>query len=261
MPVNQQSQIFPRLKPQALPVQILDLTLIQLSNYRWSWRSMLITGMIAPLVSIAALGLFARQSGAQVLGYILTGNLVMSLMFEIQGKVCSNFAFMRTKGTFSYFASLPIQRFTLVLATVVSYLILSIPSLLIIIVAGSLYLGISIHPHPILLVAIPLIAIPMAGIGAWIGVSTRTPEESGPISLLVTFIAVGLGPVVIPPEQLPQFMILLGRLSPATYAASALRQTLLGPLTPQIIVDLLVLCLFSALFFWLALMKMEWRQV
>jgi ABC-2 type transport system permease protein len=54
-------------------------------------------------------------------------------------------------------------------------------------------------------------------------------------------------------------MVTLGRLSPATYAASALRQTLLGPLTGQIVIDIVALLIAGALAFWLAARKMDWR--
>lgn len=91
------------------------------------------------------------------------------------------------------------------------------------------------------------------------GLSARSPEEAGSISLLVTFAAVAIGPVVIPPDRLPSWMNLLGNFSPATYAASALRQTLLGPVTEKMILDFCVLIVFSALTFWLVGRKMEWR--
>lgn len=55
-------------------------------------------------------------------------------------------------------------------------------------------------------------------------------------------------------------MLALGRLSPATYAASALRQALLGPLTGQIVVDLVVLAGVTVVVFWLVGRKMDWRQ-
>lgn len=80
------------------------------------------------------------------------------------------------------------------------------------------------------------------------------------ISLLVTFLLVGLGPVVIPPNRLPRFMILLGYLSPATYAASALRQTLLGPLTGEIVIDLALLAAFGIVSLWVVGRRMDWRQ-
>lgn len=51
-----------------------------------------------------------------------------------------------------------------------------------------------------------------------------------------------LGPVIVPPERLPGFMLFLGYFSPATYAASALRQVMIGPVTARLAVDLFVLC-------------------
>jgi ABC-2 type transport system permease protein len=66
--------------------------------------------------------------------------------------------------------------------------------------------------------------------------------------------------VLIPPDRLPGIMLILGRLSPATYAASALRQALLGPLTEQIVFDLAVLAGVTMVVFLLVGRKMDWRQ-
>ncbi len=100
----------------------------------------------------------------------------------------------------------------------------------------------------------------MAGIGALIGSIARTPQEAGSLSLLLTLVMLGLGPVLIPPSRLPDVMLVLGRFSPATYAASALRQALLGPLTGQIFLDLAALTGVAAVVLWLVGRKMDWRQ-
>jgi ABC-2 type transport system permease protein len=73
-------------------------------------------------------------------------------------------------------------------------------------------------------------------------------------------VMLGLGPVLIPPARLPDVMLILGRFSPATYAASALRQALIGPLTGQIALDLAVLAGVTMVVFWLVGRKMDWRQ-
>lgn len=65
--------------------------------------------------------------------------------------------------------------------------------------------------------------------------------------------------MVIPPDRLPGFMIVLGRLSPATYAASALRQTFLGPVTGQITIDLAVLLVAGLIVFGLVVKRLDWR--
>jgi ABC-2 type transport system permease protein len=222
------------LNPQTLPIQILDLLLMQLSNWRWTWRGMVIIGTIAPILSILALGIFAKDSGPQSLRYILVGNIVLALMFENQGKVSGNFAFMRAMGTLNYFASLPIRRYSLVAATVLAFLLLSLPALTATAIFGAWFLNIQPHPNLLLIIVIPLAAFPLAGIGALIGASARNPEEANSLSTLMTFVMLGLGPVLIPPDRLPEVMNFLGRLSPATYAASALQQALLGPLTTRI---------------------------
>jgi len=244
----------------AILIQLADLFLIQLSNWRWSWRSTLIVSTAAPLGSIIALGMFARSAGPEALAYVLTGNMVLSLMFENLDKVCSNFSYMREVGTLNYFATLPIQRYMLVLTSVLAFLTLSLPSLLVTICLGSLILGVSLAPHPVILLVIPLAAIPLSGIGALIGTSTRNPQEANSVSLLATLVLLGLGPVIVPPGRLPSIMLTLGRVSPATYAASALRQALLGPLTPHLWLDLAVLVGLSVVIFWLVGLEMDWRQ-
>jgi len=248
-----------RKRPSYL-TQLVDLTLNQLSNWRWSWRRMIVTGMIVPLASIIGIGIFARDAGPATLGYVLTGNVVVALMFENMGKVSGNFAYMRAMGTLNYFATLPIQRHALVIGSVMAFGLLSLPALLVTIFFGSFFLAVSLTIHPFILLVIPLVTIPLASLGALIGIRSHTPEEANYTSLLVTFILIALGPVIVPPERLPDFMIFLGRFSPATYAASALRQTLLGPMTSQFWLDLLILTLFSLFIAWLVTKKMDWRQ-
>jgi ABC-2 type transport system permease protein len=249
------------LKPQSLFNQLIDLTLIQLSNWRWSWRSMVIVGTLAPVISTAALGLFARASGERTLGYILTGNLVLALMFGTLDKVASNFAFMRFRGMLGYFATLPIHGYSLVAATVVAFFLLSLPTMAVTLVFGVLYLGLNTSISPALLVVLPLAALPLAGVGALIGARARSPEEAGSLSLLLSILLVGFGPVIVPPERLPPVLVLFGFLNPATYAASALRQALLGPLTPRILLDLALLLVLALAVLWLVGRVMDWRRV
>ncbi|MBW4504731.1 MAG: ABC transporter permease [Scytonema hyalinum WJT4-NPBG1] len=107
---------------------------------------------------------------------------------------------------------------------------------------------------------IPLCVLPLAGLGALIGTNARTPQESDSFSLLLTMVMLFIGPVIIPDNRLPDILLYIGRLSPATYAASALRQTLLGPITGQVVVDLTALVGFSLLTFWWVGLKLDWRQ-
>lgn len=241
-------------------VQFTSLLYIEMTNWRWSWRGMVVTGALAPLLSILGLGVFARDSGPLALAYVLTGNLVMSIMFGNMHAIAHHIVFLRFQGTLEYLATLPIRRSMLVLAILCAFLMLSAPSLISTLLLGIWFLGVPLQPHPLLLLVIPLCAVPLSGIGAFVGASVRTPEHSGSIMLIFTLLLSGLGPVLVPPDRLPPILILIGRLNPATYAASAMRQVLLGPITPQLWVDLGVLLGLGVVIFAIVSKKLDWRQ-
>ncbi|MET9600354.1 hypothetical protein [Streptomyces sp. NPDC006459] len=51
----------------------------------------------------------------------------------------------------------------------------------------------------------------------------------------------------------------ISHVSPTTYAASALRQVLVGPVTGRLWIDLLVLAVLSAVTLWFAGSRMQWK--
>jgi len=251
----------PRARRRAvLWVQVLDLFLIEMTNWRWSWRYMLLTATLTPMVGILGLGVFARDSGPEALAFVLTGNAVVSLIFGTMSNVESRFSFMRLRGGVDYYASLPVRRYALIVAVVLSFLLLSLPSLAVTVGLGAWILGIRISLHPAIVLVVPLCAVCMAGVGALIGCSVPEPSQGGAVNLLVTMIMMGLGPVIVPPDRLPGVLLVLGRLSPATYAASAFRQALLGPVTGQILIDLAVLAAISVVVLGVVGQVMDWRQ-
>jgi ABC-2 type transport system permease protein len=252
--------MLPTRNPLAPLAEWGDLVLIQLANWRWSWRGALLTGLITPLFGIAALGLFARPAGPEALRYVLSGNVVISLMFGTLGRVCSNFAYMRLAGSLDYFATLPIRRGGLVLATVAAFFLLALPAVLVTLGVGAWWLDVPLAIHPLLFLVIPVSAVPLAALGALIGTATRTPTDADTWSLLLTLALAGIGPVAVPPDRLPGVLLAVGRLSPATYAADALRQVLFGPVTADLALDLGVLCALAVAILALVTRLMDWRQ-
>lgn len=254
------STIQHKRKPPSLLVQLGDAFLIELTNWRWSWPFLLVTGMVAPVISIIALGVFAQNANKETLAYILTGNVVLSLIFGNLNTVQNHFTHMKVVGTWDYFATLNVRRYILVIAALFSFLLLSLPALIVTILFGSLYLGIPLSLNPLVCLVVPFSALSLAGIGALIGIMAHTPQEANNISLCLTLLLFGIGPVLIPASRLPRYMIIVGYFSPTTYAASALRQVLLGPLTPRILLDLAVLLVLSLATLWLVGYKMDWRK-
>jgi ABC-2 type transport system permease protein len=247
-------------KPPSLLVQLGDAFLIELTSWRWSWYFLLVGGIVAPVMGIVALGAFAQGASKDILGYILTGNVVLSLMFGNLDTVQSHFSYMRVVGTWDYFAALNVRRYILIIAALCSFLLLSLPTLVVTILFGSFYLGIPLSLSPLVCFVVPFSALSLAGIGAFIGIMANTPQEAKYIALCLTLLLFGIGPVVIPASRLPKFMLIVGYFSPTTYAASAFRQVLLGPLTPRIFLDLAVLVGLSLVTLWLVGYKMDWRK-
>ena len=91
------------------------------------------------------------------------------------------------------------------------------------------------------------------------GSLARTPEEAGSISLLLSLGLLSLGPVLVPPGRLPEFVAVAGYFSPATYAASALRQVLIGPVTGQLVRDAVVLAVLAAAVHLFVEWRVRWR--
>jgi len=242
----------PNRKPLPIGLQLLDLLCMELSNWRWSWQTMVLTATITPILSITALGSFAPDDDIEARTAILIGSAVMSLMFGNLGNVSSRFAYMRFSGVLDYYATLPVRRSLLILAVVLAFFLLSLPALFVTLSFGAWFLQLSLSPKLLLLLVVPLCVVPLTGVGAAIGAKAPTPEVAGGMTLLVTMLALFIGPVLLPVSRLPEIVQLVGFLSPATYAASALRQTLLEPITERMILDCGMLLGCSWITLWVA---------
>jgi ABC-2 type transport system permease protein len=240
--------------------EFVDLFLMEMTNWRWSWRLLVFGGAVAPLALMAGLGVFARDSGEAALRYVLTGNVVLTILLGNMDTLQSRFVFMRLTGALDYYGTLPIRRTSLIGAIVASFLLLSLPAIAVTVIFGSWMLGVPLDASPLLLIVLPLAAIPVAAIGALIGLVSPTPETGNLLRFVTAVTLIAIGPVLFPPERLPEIMQWLGRLSPATYAASALRQTLLGPVSSRLVLDLSVLLGFGAIGLWFVVRRLDWRR-
>lgn len=213
-----------------------------------------------PLFLVVLLGVFANTRDQGELVYILTGNMVIGLLFGTMTRIINRVEFLRFAGGLNFFATLPIQRFLFIFAMIASFLVFSLPSLAVTLTVGALWLQLPLALHPLLFLVIPLCTIPLAGVGVFLGLISRNWGEASSWGFVVSILFSVLGPVMIPPDRLPTALLWLGRLSPAPYAASALRQVVQGPVTEQIGIDLAMLAGMSVLLLWLVERKMNWRE-
>ena len=221
---------------------------------------MLLRGVLTPLLSLVALGVFAREVGREAVVYVVTGNIVVGLLFGTMDMVQSHITFLRFDGAMDYFATLPIDRPMLIMAMAAAFLLLSLPSLAITLVAGPMLLALPVHVSPWMALVIPLCAVALAGVGGVLGLIGRSRAESLNLGFIFTLLLTAMGPVVIPPDRLLASMRVLGLFVPSTYAASAFRQTLIGPVTGALVRDVVVLIAVAAVSLWLVGRRMAWRE-
>lgn len=238
-----------RQKSANLIVQLWDLLLIELTNWRWSWQSILLTSIITPCLNIFVMGMIAGDSDKEVVQYIFIGNVVFALIMSNLTNIQNHFVYMRFMGVLDFFVTLPIKRTILVLTMVMSFFILSLPSIVTTIFVGSLILDINLSLHPLLFLVIPCAILPISAIGILIGSYVRSMEEGSGYSLLVTLLAVICGPILIPIANLPGFLYNMRGFNLAWYISSALRGCMFGGSAYNILLNCLVLVAISILLF------------
>lgn len=265
-PRSNKSRVHHELPPymaqrhQSLVVQWWDLFLMELTNWRWSWRLTMIAGALMPLFFLLMLGIFAAGSDRNTLAYLLTGNMVIGLLFGTLTRIVNRVEFLRFGGGLDFFATLPIRRFLFVFAMISSFSLFSLPAMALTLILGALWLALPIHLHFLLMVVIPLCTVPLAAVGVMLGLGSRTWGEASSWSFVVSLLFSILGPVMIPPDRLPTALVGIGYLSPATYAASALRQVVIGPVTGRLALDMAALGGVAILLLWWIEQKMQWRE-
>jgi ABC-2 type transport system permease protein len=242
------------------PAHLADLLLLQLTNWRWSWGQLVLTGLITPVATMLALSTVAGDASRTVSQQILVGVLILGLLFQNLNQVAANFSFMKANGTLDFFAAQPVSQVLLVVATVGAFFLLSLPALLVIGVAGAVFLRTGLSLSPWLLLVVPLCVLSAAGIGALVGSLTSSIEESNSAGLVLTLLMTGIGPVMVPADRLPAVVNAAGRFNPATYAASALQMSMIGPVRIRLAADLAVLALFAGGVLLLVVKKMPWRM-
>ncbi len=227
--------------------EFLILFRMQLANWRWSWRGMLIGGIVVPL----SLMFFARftinHNDSQALLYIITGNVIIGLFFTTLSRTASRFAFLCETRALDYYRTLVDSVSSLILATMGSFLLLALPGVVITLYVGELLFRIAIHPHPFIFFVFLVSAFAFASTGAFIGIHARSYESAALMANLVNFILAFLSPVMIPIERFPPLLRPFAWILPSTHAAFAFRQTLSGDLTGHLGLSISYLLLFSVL--------------
>ncbi|MFC1975304.1 ABC transporter permease [Chloroflexota bacterium] len=123
---------------------------------------------------------------------------------------------------------------------------------------GLIFLGMQIANLPLLVSSAVLSALTFAAFGIFFAArAEEMPSAMMPMNL-VRFPMLFISGVFIPLASMPGFLRPIAYLMPLTYGVDAMRQTVLGPLNPMMLLaDLVALSLFLALFLGAATMALR----
>lgn len=237
-----------------------DLFYIQFATIRTGWQWHFLVSSVIPLGLLLFLRFVVPTAHTTTVMYYITGNVIVSLMFNSLAMLAGQLSWARQNKTFDFYAGLPVSRTVLILAIVAVSVLFAIPGMLLLLLLGIVTFHLPLSPNPLAVLVFVLAPMTLSGLGAIIGVLAPNSQIANVIANLVLVVVMFLSPVLIPVSALPGILQVTARLLPPTYAADALRQTLAGQVTGSVGVDIVVMILFSAASIYLVTAKLDWRS-
>jgi ABC-2 type transport system permease protein len=222
---------------------------MQLARVRTSWRPYLIVSSAMPLgIAVLLRAIMDPRQVEQFGEQIVAGSAVLAIAMTAIVMLAQRIAALKESGGLDFYSSLPVKRWMLVLAVLVSFAIFSLPGTIIVSVLGAMLFDLSLTA---LWAAVPVWALgsfALAGLGVGVGLAAPDEQLAGMYSNLVMMAVLFLG--IIPTGRLPGWLGPVRAILPSTYAVDALKPGLAGAFTSGQVWDLLLLALFGTLFFW-----------
>ncbi|MCL4425118.1 MAG: ABC transporter permease [Firmicutes bacterium] len=225
---------------------------------QWFWYVVFLS--FSPLTYVFFLWIYGGAQDATTRLYIVTGAVANGAVSSAMLSLGQSIGRLRDQNALEYYASLPILKVSFILALASRGVILSLPSSAIILVVGTLGLGLPTIPQPALLVLAYLIgAYSLAGLGSVIGFYTRDSETVGLVTQIVGPLIVLFAPVYVPLKQLPGPLQATAQFLPTTYVASCLRHAVSGSIGPEYWYSLTIVLVWSLGGLALSLLGAGWR--
>ena len=222
---------------------------MQLARVRTSWRPYLIVSSAMPLGIAVLLRAIMEEDQVERFGeQIVAGSAVLAIAMTAIVMLAQRIAALRESGGLDFYSSLPVKRWMLVSAILVSFAIFSLPGTVIVSVLGAMLFDLSFTA---LWAAVPVWALgsfALAGLGVAVGLAAPDEQLAGMYSNLAMMAVLFLG--IIPTGRLPGWLGPVRAVLPSTYAVDALKPGLEGNFTSGQLWDLLLLAVFGTLFFW-----------
>jgi len=234
---------------------------IFLAQYRLTWSFHVFGGLLIPISFAFVIIAVGGAGNSEKAIFLLGGNMALSLATGPAAFLATRIGWARQTKEFHYWTALPVAKLLLVLAIVSVALLFALPGLLGIYVFGSLLLGLPFQASSwVLLPLIPLAVLPLAGLGALLGLFAKSGEVANVFSNLLIIVVGVLSPVMLPLESLPVPLRITSQFIPTTYVADAFRAVLGGYQGTNIALDLILLALFSVVLLTITYFRLDWRN-
>jgi ABC-2 type transport system permease protein len=235
-----------RIAVRALVRDYVILSEIQVRELRtWGPITAFFT-MVFPLLMLFGFGMIGGGVAPSGLVYVVTGSAIVSLVTISITAMSQDLGTMRQNGAFQYYASLPISKTALLGAILTVRVLTTLPGLGLTLTVGSWLYGLQPNPNAAVLLLLPLTVLALCGVGAAIGTLITDFRIVALVSQVAFVVAMFASPVLIPEDNLPVPLQLVGYLLPPTYAADGLRRALFGISDERLLLDLLVLTACAA---------------
>lgn len=158
--------------------------------------------------------------------YVTIGSATQSIIVLSAVGLPQLIAEARHDGRLEYFMALPISREAYLFAMLIESMIIAAPGVVAAILLGWWHYDLALHFEPTVILVALLAMVSTAGVGMTMAVLIPHMQLVNALTQLLIFYFIFFSPVLLPAEQLPDFLQLTAKLLPPSYAADAMRATL-----------------------------------
>lgn len=191
--------------------------------------------------------------------FVAPGIMAMVMMMSLMTGLPHAISYEREVGTLDGMLVAPVHRISVIGGKVIAQTIRGLIQGLIILTLAVILFGVVINGSVALVIGLMLLSVfSFVGLGILITSSMSTEETANMVMMSLMFPMMFLSGVFFPLQQMPQFMQIIARFLPLTYAVTALRRVVvLGAGVPSIATDIVILFGFGIVLLSVALVMFE----
>ena len=243
-----------------MPGTCMIIFRVMLAEYRNTWFYHIFFGMLLPVGLAFLISRASTVIDAEHAIYLLGGNMVISIVYGPTVMLITKIGWGKEFREIDYWVTLPVPKIAFIFAMTSVYLLFAAPGLIVAYVIGSWIFSLPLLGGILLPGVAVLGVLALSGFGALLGSVAKTGQVAGIYGNVFIAVATFLSPLMIPQEQIPAFVRLIGLFLPTTYVADVFRQALAGSMGPLFLRDVMLLVGFSIFFFALVQYKFDWRE-